>query len=295
MGNKPLVTIGVSFHNEKAYLPSLLRTVFAQTYENWELVLVDDGSNDGGYGVVSEIRDQRVRLLRSEENLRVPVQLNYISSVANGKYVARMDADDMASPWRLEKQVMFLEENISVDLVSSEYLAIGGGDDVLGAWHGPPSHGDICRRPWTRVELLHGGIMGRREWFLENPYEPRYWGIEDQALLMKASAQSVYASIPEPLYFYRVFDTYTLRKHLRAEFSLMRLAYDSRREGYGLGKIGSTIAGRVARAGVYTFASAVGKRGWVMKRRFDRPTEAETAYFAECHRVIDDTRVPGVG
>jgi len=166
----------------------------------------------------------------------VPVQLNYISSVANGKYVARMDADDMASPWRLEKQVMFLEENISVDLVSSEYLAIGGGDDVLGVWHGPSSHGDICRRPWTRVELLHGGIMGRREWFLENPYEPRYWGIEDQALLMKASAQSVYASIPEPLYFYRVFDTYTLRKHLRAEFSLMRLAYDSRREGYDCGQ-----------------------------------------------------------
>jgi len=104
---KPLVSVGIPFLNPGPYLDLAVRSVFAQTYPNWELILVDDGSTDGSYERATAIQDPRVRVLRDGQNKGLPARLNEIVRLAKGELVARMDADDAMHPLRLAKQVGF--------------------------------------------------------------------------------------------------------------------------------------------------------------------------------------------
>ena len=103
-----LVTIGLPFYNDRLTLELAIKSIFAQTYKNWELILVDDGSTDGSLNIAKKITDKRVRIISDEKNKGLIFRLNQIASLAKGKYLARMDADDLMQPTRIEKQVEFL-------------------------------------------------------------------------------------------------------------------------------------------------------------------------------------------
>jgi len=110
-----MISIGISIYNAEKYLVDAINSVLEQTYENWELVLVDDGSTDNSLKIAQEfaIKDNRIRVISDGLNKKLPARLNQIINEAKYDYIARMDADDVMHPQRLEKQLQFLEKNKS--------------------------------------------------------------------------------------------------------------------------------------------------------------------------------------
>jgi len=113
------VTIGIPFLNARRSLAAAVRSVFAQTHSDWELLLVDDGSSDGSIDVVRRLDDPRVRLVRDGSHRGLCARLNQIAATARGTYLARMDADDVMHPERIERQLALLGADPGVDLVDT--------------------------------------------------------------------------------------------------------------------------------------------------------------------------------
>ena len=107
----PLVSIVIPVYNGEKYLAECLDSVFAQTYSNWELVIINDGSSDGTENVILRYQDKRIKYLPNHTNKGIIFSLNRGLQESNGVYIARLDADDVALPSRIEKQVEFLTKN----------------------------------------------------------------------------------------------------------------------------------------------------------------------------------------
>ena len=112
--------------NKESIVKLAIDSILNQTYKDFEFIICDDGSNDGTYEMVKNLikKDNRVILIRNEENKGLAYSLNHCLSIAKGKYIARMDADDISMPDRLEKQIGFLNEHLEYAMVGCNLLLI---------------------------------------------------------------------------------------------------------------------------------------------------------------------------
>ncbi|SNV05609.1 Spore coat polysaccharide biosynthesis protein spsA [Megamonas hypermegale] len=112
--------------NKKAIVKLAIDSILNQTYRDFEFIICDDGSNDGTYEMVQGLirNDKRVILIKNNENKGLAYSLNHCLSIAKGKYIARMDADDISTPNRLEKQIKFLDEHLEYAIVGCNLLLI---------------------------------------------------------------------------------------------------------------------------------------------------------------------------
>lgn len=195
----------MSAYNASGTIDIALRSILAQTYQNWELIVVDDGSTDQTREIVSKMRDARIRFIQEPSGNRgLAARLNQCVHLAKGQYIARMDADDVAYPQRLERQVQFLEEHRDIDLLGTGAVIFKGDGEIIGCYPTAGSHEAICRRPWWGFPLAHPTWMGKRAWFDAHPYSQRDIRCEDQVLLLQSFSHSRFAALEEVLLGYRV-------------------------------------------------------------------------------------------
>ncbi|MEJ8849000.1 glycosyltransferase family A protein [Variovorax rhizosphaerae] len=122
----PLVSFHVPVYNGAAYLREALDSISAQTFDDWECLLIDDCSTDGSPGILQDAcRDARFRVVRQPANLNVANASNLAIRLARGKYLARLDQDDVAEPTRLAEQVAFMESHPEVDVCGGALLYFG--------------------------------------------------------------------------------------------------------------------------------------------------------------------------
>lgn len=202
--SEALVSIGMSVFNEGDTLELALRSMLNQTYDRWELIIVDDGSSDATAEIIASFDDPRIVRISDGHNLGLPTRLNQSVAIARGKYFARMDADDLSFPDRLEKQVAYLDAHPEVDLLGTGALAIDGNYALIGKFRVSQTHEEICARPWDGITLPHPTWMGKAEWFKAHPYDASMRRAQDQFLLINAHQVSRYACLLEPLLAYRV-------------------------------------------------------------------------------------------
>lgn len=202
MGNRPLVTIGLAFRDPGNLLVEAVQSIFCQTIEDWELLLVDDGSTDNSVHMARGVADRRVRLLSDGRALGLPMRLNQVIELARGDYIARMDADDMMHPRRLEMQVRLLDERPDTDVVGTGTVILDRQREPVGVsgLRAVDSPDPLRSLLWGVV--LHPSVVARREWYNKNRYDPGYPRAEDRELFIRALGSSVFAHIPEALYFY---------------------------------------------------------------------------------------------
>lgn len=215
--DNPLVSVVMSFHNGQCTLPGALRSLLWQTYENWELILLNDGSNDGSEQTILAFNDPRIRVFGSSTCLGLPARLNEGVALARGLYIARMDADDIAFPERLARQVEFLQNHPEVDLLATSALMIDEQDNSIGILSVESSHEVICRRPWHGFPMPHPTWMGRADWFRKHPYNETARKAQDQALLYSAHRTSCFAALPDVLLGYR-YSNLSVRKTLSGRY-----------------------------------------------------------------------------
>jgi glycosyltransferase involved in cell wall biosynthesis len=206
-------------YNAGTTLPQALASIYHQTFHEWELILIDDGSTDGCMAGFSS-SDSRVRVVQDGRNLGLAARLNQGINLARGRYLARMDQDDIAYPGRLEAQVRFLDEHPDVDLTATRLLVFRDDGSVVGLFPYRRTHAEICGMPWRGFYFPHPTWMGRIEWFRQHRYHiPEFVRAEDQELLLRSYSSSHFACLPEVLMGYRqtgpsVRKVLTARRHL---------------------------------------------------------------------------------
>jgi len=155
MKQHALVTIGMPVYNCRNAVAEAIASILNQTLEDWELVVLDDGSNDGTADVVRKFADSRICLVRQETNRGLPARLNEIVQRSNSTFFARMDGDDIAYPDRLMRQVTYLRDHPDVDLVAGAIVVFDYDGEAIGVRRGPEGHNRICCRPASGFPMAH--------------------------------------------------------------------------------------------------------------------------------------------
>ena len=211
------VTIAIPFYNAEETILDAVRSVFAQTHENWELLLIDDGSNDKSLELVQAIKDSRVSVYSDGKNLKLAARLNQIVDLAKYDYIARMDADDLMSPDRIEKLISILI-NENYDLVSCGTYSIkmnNSYNGYRGNYEEKYSFEGILNKS---QKFLHAGLIARKSWYQRNRYNEQIPVGQDTHLWLSASKALDFnaKSISDPLYMYREEGNVTVKKLMKA-------------------------------------------------------------------------------
>ncbi len=206
MGVLVTVVMGVYNQHNRQELEEAVRSILNQTIADWELIICDDGSeSEAAENLKSyEKRDERIQVFRHEQNRGLAATLNACIARAKGKYIARMDADDISRPERLEKQYIFLESH-------PEYAFVGSNADLIdekGIW----GMRKMPRKPEKKDFLpfspfIHPSVMVRREVYLKSGgyyVSKETWRCEDYELFMRLYAQGYQGfNMQERLFCYR--------------------------------------------------------------------------------------------
>ncbi len=262
--DRPVVSIVLPVFNGANTLAQALRSLLYQTYEDWELILMDDGSVDNTLSVAKSYVDPRIRLIHDGINRGLPARLNQAIDLAQGKFFARMDADDIAWPDRLRRQVNFLLEQPEVDLVGAGALVFEGQGVVRGLFPLRTHHEEICRQPWSGFYLPHPTWMGRIEWFKRFRYRINAIRSEDQDLLLRSYKTSQFACLPDILLGYRQ-DVLPLKSVLMGRWSFTRAVLRQLATEKKYGPMGRVVLEQTAKATVDWLAIALG-----LKKLFHR-------------------------
>lgn len=201
--SKPLISVGLQFFNDEVTLGAAIRSILLQTCSDWELILHDDGSSDRSRHIALSFKDRRIRLYSDDCNRGRSKRLNDSVRAACGKYYALMDADDVAYPDRLEKQVCFLEANTGIHLVGGSMVVFNENGGAIGKRQFPATHEEICSRPWSGFPMAQPTFMGRRDWFRQHNYTERAFRAQDQDLLIRTYEISRFANLPDIIMGYR--------------------------------------------------------------------------------------------
>ncbi|MGP5435773.1 glycosyltransferase family 2 protein [Psychrobacter alimentarius] len=219
MNKSVFVTICIPFYNAEHTLLDAVRSVFAQTHESWELILIDDGSTDSSLKIAKSIKDSRVTVYSDGKNRRLAARLNELTKLAKYDVIARMDADDLMSTVRLEKQLKILLSNPNIDLVSTGLCSLNDKNEALStrcviSEHSITSKGLLS----GNSGIVHASLLGNRAWFKRNPYKESMTKSQDTNLWVRSYSKNDLniAFIPEPLYYYREDGNVTQRQLLLA-------------------------------------------------------------------------------
>lgn len=163
MASNPLVSIIMAVRDGAPYLRATLDSLLAQTYSFYELVVVDDGSADATAAILDGWPDSRIVRLAHPQTQGLAASLNHGLGVAKGGYIARMDADDLARPDRLSRQVVELESRRDIAILGSAYDLIDEGGGFLETQRQPLGDGDIRWQMLFHNAFCHSSVMLRRQ------------------------------------------------------------------------------------------------------------------------------------
>ncbi len=290
--SSPLVSITSAFYNEEADLLNMVQSIFAQTFTNWELILIDDGSTDNSLAVAKSIDDPRVRVYSNGKNEGRSYSLNRLTELAKGKYIARMDADDICSPTRIQKQVDLIESDPDIDVVGTGMCYLDRNDNPLGCHYPKSSHEEICSDPNRTFGISHGSLLGKRTWFEKNNYDESLILAIDFNLFTRSYKTSKFANVIEPLYYYRLDQSFTLNQQWTARNASAKFLYENNKKA---GRYGQALASWLVQYGkfaVTVFMFAVGLRDKLMARRYDALTDEDRKSRLQEIEAIKNIKIP---
>lgn len=209
-----MVTVAIPFYNAEQFLAQAIESVLAQTYADWKLILLDDGSKDNSLNIAQAYaeKDSRITVLSDGENRNLGYRLNQIPFMIETEYLARMDADDIMHPERIEKQLNILTNNPNIDVLGTNAYTIDEDNNVVGVrkkFSNPDS--------LDKVEgFIHPTVMAKTEWFRQNPYDVKAVRIEDLELWYRTASKYNFMMLSEPLLYYREIGKNYYRKYFLA-------------------------------------------------------------------------------
>lgn len=194
----PTVSVVLCTFNDERYIRQSVESILNQSFSDFEFIIWDDGSTDGTSEIVKSYNDERIRYFY-HENTGLGAALNLACQQARGKYIARMDGDDVSFSHRLKSEVGYLESHPETVLVSSSVFYIDENDNVIGRSY-----------PWTwnrnikrKLNIVHPAAMFHRDAYNKTCGYLDIKSAQDRILWSKLSAYGTFAIIKEPLIQYR--------------------------------------------------------------------------------------------
>ncbi|MCM1140867.1 MAG: glycosyltransferase [Muribaculum sp.] len=204
MKDTPLVTVGIPAYNAERFISLAIKSVLNQTYSHFEVIITDDGSSDRTVEIARSFKDSRIKVLSDGENHGISYRLNQQIDIAKGKYFCRMDADDIMMPYRLEKQVEYLESHPDIAVVSGQAIVIDDDNKIIGIRSGKNEIHQFTLHDWISGKtLIHPTVTGTTEFFRQYHYRDEFKGVEDIDLWARACRDKSLLILPVPMIFYR--------------------------------------------------------------------------------------------
>lgn len=214
----PLVSVVMPVYNAEKYLTEAIDSILGQVYKNIELIIIDDCSSDNSVKIVESYSDSRIRFFRNEVNLKQPRTRNKGIALANGKYIANMDADDISLPERISKQVAFMEKNTDVDVCGTSIKCFGGALERV--WKYPVESRELLVWSVINSPFAHPTVMIRKSSIekYKITYSVDFKYAQDFELWSRLALQGCkFYNLPEVLLHYRESKTGIGRSHKREQ------------------------------------------------------------------------------
>jgi glycosyltransferase involved in cell wall biosynthesis len=165
MNDKKLISVVLPVYNCKEYINDSVQSILKQTYKNFELIIVDDGSDDGTLEILNNFKDKRIRLYKNKYNRGLIYSLNRALNKSKGQFIARMDADDICELNRFQKQINYLNKNIEISVVGSAVTLIDNNNRVNQKYLYPYNDNLIKWSMFFSCSVCHPSVMIRSDVF----------------------------------------------------------------------------------------------------------------------------------
>ena len=201
----PQVTVLMPVYNGQRFLVEAIESILAQSFKDFEFLIINDGSKDKSEDIIKRYakKDSRIRFI-SRSNKGLVATLNEGLTKTKGKFIARMDCDDVSHPERLKKQVDYMEKNKKIALLGTSFNIIDENNCAIGHSYHLDRNEDLQMEFLVRNPFGHGTVMVRREVLKSVGGYDESQAIEDYELWWRISQKYETANIPEELYSWRV-------------------------------------------------------------------------------------------
>lgn len=203
---KPEVSILMPVFNGDKYIKESIISIIEQSYDNFEFIIIDDGSTDNTYPIIEQYakKDSRIRFFRNNKNIGLSASLNLGLKLACTSLIARMDADDVAHPQRLSRQYEFMKTHPEISVCGCA-LQLYESPEIV--WHPPRAHQEIVTKMLFESSIFHPTVLFRKEIVFKQHggYAPEFYSAQDYDLWQRLSESPNvrFANLPEVLLLYR--------------------------------------------------------------------------------------------
>lgn len=199
------MSVIIPLYNREQYIKQAIQSILKQTYTDFELLILDDGSSDKSCEVVSSFSDPRIQLHKNPTNKGISFTRNRLNQLTSGEYIAVLDSDDLAEEDRLEKQVDYLDRHPEVDLVSGRAKLINETGKPTGSiWGGKLSPEQVFAFLPLGNQIIHSTVMARSSFFLKFPFDESLKTAEDYDVWLRGNNECKYEVLGDILSSYRI-------------------------------------------------------------------------------------------
>lgn len=221
---KPLLTVYMPVFNASPYLAQSIESILSQTYTNFEFIIIDDASTDNSWKIIKKYArlDKRLRIYQNKLNLGVSLTSNIAISYARGKYLARMDADDISFPSRFEKQINFLKQNPNIVALGTQCLCIDADNKITGYKKFPSDHKSLSAMSFWAIPIQQPSLMVNLKKLPKNFtwYDRNKTSAEEVNLMFNFIKCGQIANLPDYLLYYRQLSTSLSHRNPKNTFYL---------------------------------------------------------------------------
>lgn len=242
MTTPPLISVVMPVYNGERFLIDAIKSILNQSLSNFEFLIIDDGSIDNTMSIINSFTDNRIRVIKQNENKGIVDALNKGIDAARGQYIARMDADDIALERRFEKQYSFMQSNPLTAVCGTQAFFIDDQSESIGELRTATNNDEISVNMIFNNSFIHSSTFFKSDILKEYKYSKEYQYAEDFHLFMRISLDHPVANLPDFLCCYRNHNNSTTNtlndkmqrsKHKTQEYLLRRLLKNKYRTEMG--------------------------------------------------------------
>lgn len=286
MYSSPKVTIGIPAFNASRFLSFAIRSILKQTFQDWELIITDDGSTDNTVKIAQRFNDPRIRIIFDGQNRGISFRLNQQLAMAQGKYFARMDADDIMFPDRLATQVEYMEAHPEIDITSGGAIIIDDDNKIIGQRINPAVMHFSLEHWIGGATLMHPTVMAKTSFLQFLKYDSAFDGVEDRQLWFRACQCGKIDILPRPLIFYRDPLVFKLKTYLSRCNQNQKLFFSPDvKEKLDTTKLIKAVLGTTIRKTAATILSTIGQSQLMINRR-NTPCENKAFFISVLNASI---------
>jgi glycosyltransferase involved in cell wall biosynthesis len=206
--SKPLISVVMPAYNAQKYIRRAVESILHQTFKRFEFIIINDASTDKTLQIIKLLskKDSRIKIVNNDTRLNIATSLNRGISFARSNIIARMDADDIAVPHRLERQYDCITKSENIAVAGADILIIDTSGNHIATRRYPESSGELKKCLLRYSPFAHPVVMFKKNFFDEaGKYNPKYSPTEDLDLWFRLGRKYEFVSVPEQLLKYRVY------------------------------------------------------------------------------------------